>query len=674
MADVLPYSIPSLKIEKVFDSTAELGDLAVSPTGEVWVLERAGTLKVYRLGEVDATLAFSVSTSCDSGLLDVAFDPDHRQTGLALVSYVDTGGQLKVDQVYRTLSGLSNGGTIINVGTTSGGCRTGGGLAVGPDGKLYVGVGDLEQSADAQNDASLSGKVLRANLNGTVPADNVSGTLVWAKGFRNAKDVALNPDTTRPGGTLYLSDLGTDHGSGVFDELNAPGEGDNFGWDDHDGPGGSPSYVDPLVSYDPTVQPESVEVLSTSALGAQHEGSVTYACMLEDEIRQAVLTGGEMDTLDFTQPFYDPDGDHDGTPDIGCPHDMHAMAMGNEGWLYAANHGSNPGIWRIWRDDPGPREVSAAGSPFPLTVVNTGSNLKIGWEQLGAVDVGRPGRHGGQHSQNYQVWEGPLPIPPDYGLVSLATTDGTLEPGVEGYLTTTVNPSAGNRFFLVTAQNDNMEQLGAASDGTPRPSEDYCDGLYGIMTNDCATKWINPSDGTELYLTDYNPNSPTYMQQFTMSDFRGKVVRMDISSNNCGYCKIQAGALPAVDEMFRDRDYMAVTIFTRYHHWEDGNQDVWPTYAYTNMADCATDVAAWSPSEESPIFCDTDHNGDGIGDVSWQYWHSSSLPPPEDCGGTPHNFYIDQGGTIYEFVCGAEFSSSGIALKVMNEVNAETCE
>ena len=141
---------------------------------------------------------------------------------------------------------------------------------------------------------------------------------------------------------------------------------------------------------------------------------------------------------------------------------------------------------------------------------------------------------------------------------------------------------------------------------------------------------------------------------------------MDISSDNCFWCNVQAGYLPAVDDAYRDRDLRIVTVFTQ-------------TYAgvvpFATLAECATAAAAWAGDvDEAPILCDVDRNNDGHGDVSWQYWHSSSYPLPEDCGGTPQNFYIDQGGVMYDFVCGAELSSTGIGDKVASEVNPETCE
>ena len=82
-------------------------------------------------------------------------------------------------------------------------------------------------------------------------------------------------------------------------------------------------------------------------------------------MRQAFLSGGSLDHVDT---LYDPLGDLDGVPDTGCPKQFTSVTEGMDGWLYAANMGNSPGVWRIYKDEAGPREVSAPGSPFHLTV------------------------------------------------------------------------------------------------------------------------------------------------------------------------------------------------------------------------------------------------------------------------------------------------------------------
>jgi glucose/arabinose dehydrogenase len=655
-AEVLPLG---LKIEKVLDSSVAVGDLAQAPTGELWILERGGTIRVYEDGLERASLSLAVSTLGDGGLLDVAFDPAYATNGRALVSLVDTSGRLRIDEVVLGAGGLTAGATVFDVGPVTGDVRPGGGLSAGADGKLYVATGDLGVPADAQNDAALAGKVLRLDWDGAVPADNPSGTAVWAKGFRDAVDLAIHPGTTRPEGTIYLADRG--ESNSAHDEVNAVAPGGDHGWSAHTGPGGG--FVDPLVAHSPTIAAEAVAALAGTTLGATSEGSVLYACVGADDVQQILLSGADLDQVDGTRTFYDPDGDRDGTPDTTCPDGVGALAHGRDGQVYAAAAGANPGIWRVWRDLPGAHEVSAAGSPFPLTVAKSGSDVVLGWEHLGTIDAGRPTRHGGQRVETYTVWEGALADVALMDAQRVADTDGA--PDGPARRTATVSPAVGDRYFLVSAQGDNREgPLGADR----ALGEDWCDAIgWGIGMGSCAERWLDPLDPTqELRLIDKNPNSPTFDQALTMSDFRGRVVRMDISSDNCFWCNVQAGYLPALDAELRDRDLTIVTVFT---------ESYGGVTAFATIEACATAAAAWAGEEdEAPILCDVDRDGDGHGDVSWQYWHSSGFPAPEDCGGTPQNFYIDQGSVIYDFVCGAELSTPNMRDNVIGEVNPETCE
>lgn len=648
-AEVLPYG---LKIEKVLDTSAEMGDIAQSPRGELWLLERTtGTIRVMTSGLETASLTLPVMSSCESGLLDVAFDPGYSNNGRAYVYYVDPTGKARVDQLTLNGLGLQANGLVLDLGTTSGGCRPGGGLALGGDGKLYVSVGDLEISSDGQNDASLAGKVLRAELDGTVPNDNASGTLLWAKGFRNGMDLHID-DT----GQVYLADLGT---GGVWDELNLVEEGGNYGWDLVNGNSGG-VYDDPLATELSTPTPDGLTGL-TAELGGQHAGGLAFTCAgAAQEIRKADLNVGG-DAVDAIESFYDADADVDSTPDAACPTGFDALSSGSDGWLYGANSGANPGVWRIWNDTPGPREVSGPGSPIPMRLKKVGGDIEFAFEDLGTLDAYRPVRHGGQHVRPYQVWEGTLPVAGSYDHTSLVTVSGA--PNGPRRRTALVTPSAGDRYYLITAQGDNLEGTsGKASDGSERMVDaDYCTTLgYGINVNQCIKPWTNPTNGEELRLRDYNPNSPFYLQFLNVSDFRGKVVRIDYSAINCPPCQAQADVLHLVADPYRDRDLMMISVMNLQFQ----------TLTPIPPANCASLIATWAAThgDNSPIVCDTDKDGNGLGDVIWQNWHQAG------CGGVPQNMYIDQGGSIYQFVCGGEVSAASITSKIINEINPETCE
>jgi hypothetical protein len=644
-AEVLPHD---LKIQKVLDSFVEIADLAESPNGELWVLERTtGTVRVFVDGLEAATMTLPVQSLCDEGLLDVAFSADYVRDHVAFVSYVDTAGRLRVDRAERGVSGLVPGPTILDLGTTSG-CRAGGGLVVGPDAMLYVGVGDLEVAVDAQDDASLAGKVLRVRPDGSIPADNPDpSSAVFAKGFRNPADLALNPDTARIHGTLYANDLGA--AGSAADEVNAVAPGGNHGWAVVSGDSGG-SFDDPLVSYATTVNPLATAILARGGLGPGHSDRLVFANSTSDELRDAELSGADLDMLIAERLFYDPDGDRDGTPDATCPRTVTALTEGNDGLLYLANHGSNPGICRVWEDRPGPREVSSPGSPFLLGLGRQGEDLLLTWERLDDRDVGRPARNGGQHVEAYRIWEGSLSPGGFYDHVPALATDGAASGAAA--LSATITPSGGDRYYLVSAQGDNLEgSTGVASDGTERDASpvDYC-----TRTTDLP-----------IQLVDYNPTSPTYLQALSMRDFRGKVVHFDLSSNDCFWCNAQAPTYHDVDLDYRDRDFVLVTVLSEVL--------IGPS-AFPNAAACAAGIADWASrhGEETPVLCDVDLDGNGKSDVTEQFWHGGAGTEP--CGVTPQNFFIDQGGVFFDYRCGFTPGTPDVSSIVAPEVNPETCE
>jgi hypothetical protein len=662
-ADVL---MRNLKIEKVLDSSAELGDLAESPNGHIWLLERAsgvdeGTIRVFVAGKEVDTLAIPVKDDCESGLLDVAFSPDYDETGLAFLYYVNATGQARVDQVFFKGGELSLGSNILQLGTTVGGCCPGGGIDVGPDYKLYVSVGDLEVPANAQAPASLAGKVLRTNLDGSNPGDNPSGTRVWATGFRNGKDLDIDTD-----GNVYLSDLG-DTGLAVGDELDEATAGGNFGWPLYDCDDNSDGlYDDPLRYWnDPNNHyPEGLVKLTHSGMG-EYQGSLIATDVTPDELREFRLAGTTPETVAGEDIFYDPDGDADGTPDAGCPAGFDALMEGNDGWLYGANSGANPGVWRIYHDDPGPREVSAEGSPFHLTVGKSGNDIVIGWENLGPLDAGRPLYNAGQYAEAYQIWEGSLPISGSYDHTSLVTTDGTADGPAR--LTWTGAPSGGDHYYIVSAQGDNMEgSQGTDSSGNERVTPiDYCDTIgWGYSSGDCIDEFRHPTTGEPMTLTDYNLFSPTFGQALNLSDFRGKVMKIDISALNCYWCGVMAEDHGYWDEQFRGRDLQLVTVMmSTYNYWDA-----------IAPADCNRLIRGWAISygETGPILCDTDLDSNGYADVADQL----------DMGGcgTPQNIFVDQGHVIYDQVCGAIFEEhtgyppDPLINYIDQEINPETCE
>jgi glucose/arabinose dehydrogenase len=103
--------------------------------------------------------------------------------------------------------------------------HNGGRLRFGPDGKLYATTGDAQNGAYAQDIQHLSGKVLRLNPNGTVPADNPFGNYVWSYGHRNPQGLSFDSR-----GRLWEQEFGD-----TQDETNLVVKGGNYGWPNCEG-------------------------------------------------------------------------------------------------------------------------------------------------------------------------------------------------------------------------------------------------------------------------------------------------------------------------------------------------------------------------------------------------------------------------------------------------------
>jgi glucose/arabinose dehydrogenase len=118
----------------------------------------------------------------------------------------------------------------------------GGRIKFGPDGNLYATVGDARQSGDAQDPASLNGKILRMTPEGNVPYDNpFPNSLVYSMGHRNPQGITWD-DT----GQLWAAEFGQN----TWDELNRIEAGGNYGWPVVEGIGGNPAYIDPVQQWD----------------------------------------------------------------------------------------------------------------------------------------------------------------------------------------------------------------------------------------------------------------------------------------------------------------------------------------------------------------------------------------------------------------------------------------
>jgi glucose/arabinose dehydrogenase len=243
-----PGTAPAANAAPLFSSEVFLSGLnfPVSPTfapdGRMFFNERCGDVRIVDVnGQLLATPFADVGTvdcSDDHGLIGLAFDPDY-----ATNKYVYVGYMLKVGTNPNTFQGFVERFTDVNnVGTqrtmiiddlpTKTTPQHGlNNIHFGPDGKLYVSVGDaaLHAQGVSQDLSTAFGKILRVNKeDGSAPADNPfvstpgADPRIYAYGFRNSYDFAFHPAN----GGLYV----TENGPASCDELNLVVAGDNYEW------------------------------------------------------------------------------------------------------------------------------------------------------------------------------------------------------------------------------------------------------------------------------------------------------------------------------------------------------------------------------------------------------------------------------------------------------------
>jgi Glucose / Sorbosone dehydrogenase len=244
---------PSLQPLGTFDSpvyvTAAPGD-----THRLFVVERAGRVRIVKDGVVLSTpfldISSRIDTSRSGGLLSIAFPPNYSSTGRFYGYYTDSTG-IRVAEFRRSKPDRAQSGSprILLTQPRPTGDHFGGQLQFGPDGLLYISIGDGQDAAsdaqgaavDAQNLGSWWGKILRINpLNSKsspyrVPADNpFVGTPgarpeIWAYGLRNPWRFSFDRQT----GDLAIGDVGqskVDEVDFAPNGASGPGRGANYGW------------------------------------------------------------------------------------------------------------------------------------------------------------------------------------------------------------------------------------------------------------------------------------------------------------------------------------------------------------------------------------------------------------------------------------------------------------
>ncbi|MBL7788117.1 MAG: PQQ-dependent sugar dehydrogenase [Chitinophagales bacterium] len=230
------------------------------PDNWLWMTERGGTISRMNPDTGEKIPLFTIPDCYEqqeSGLLGMVLHPDFvNQPYVYLVYNYLQGFQIKERLVRYTYNGTTFTDPFIMLNSISGNStHIGSRLLILPDSTLLMTTGDAQDQPASQDLNELTGKVLRFNLDGTIPADNPFGVdnPVYSYGHRNAQGLVLAPN-----GLLYSSE----HGPTNDDELNVIVKGANYGWPTVQGFCDTPleaafcsanTVTEPLLSWTPTL-------------------------------------------------------------------------------------------------------------------------------------------------------------------------------------------------------------------------------------------------------------------------------------------------------------------------------------------------------------------------------------------------------------------------------------
>jgi glucose/arabinose dehydrogenase len=256
-ASILPAGFVETKI---VSGLTQPTSLTIAPDGRLFVNEKAGKVRVIKNNALFAQsfLSLPTDTTGERGLLGLTFDPNFTTNKYLYVYYTATSPALH-NRVSRFTVRADNPELVdpasefivIDLPTLGSAIHNGGALHFGPDGKLYIAVGDNAVPANAQSKNTLFGKILRVNADGSIPQDNpfvgqadAKGE-IWAYGLRNPYTFAFQEST----GALYVNDVGGD----LYEEVNKVVRGGNYGWPTCEGMCTVQNMINPIYAYDHSV-------------------------------------------------------------------------------------------------------------------------------------------------------------------------------------------------------------------------------------------------------------------------------------------------------------------------------------------------------------------------------------------------------------------------------------
>jgi glucose/arabinose dehydrogenase len=228
---------------------------AQAPDGRIFVAQQGGAIRVIKNGALLATpfASVTVDSTGERGVIGIALHPGFATNGFVYVYSTRIAGGASHNRISRFVAAgdvaAGADSALVDLPDLSSATNhNGGGMHFGGDGKLYVGVGENANPAQAQDLTKPFGKLLRFNEDGTIPTDNPFyatqtgvARAIWAYGLRNPFTFAVQAGT----GRIHVNDVGQD----TWEEINVGAAGANYGWPMTEGQTSTAGITSPLFTY-----------------------------------------------------------------------------------------------------------------------------------------------------------------------------------------------------------------------------------------------------------------------------------------------------------------------------------------------------------------------------------------------------------------------------------------
>lgn len=275
------------------------------PDNFIWMTERGGRISRVNPANGQVSLVFTVpdvQSNGEGGLLGMVLHPSFSANSFLYIIYNYNNNGYKEKLVRYTYNGttLTNPTTLLdNIAASS--IHNGSRLLI-TDNKLFITTGDASNQSLPQNSSSPNGKVLRLNLDGSIPADNpLPNNAAWSLGHRNAQGLVL------VGSKLFSSEHGPDND----DEINIIEKGRNYGWPTVHGLCNTTAeqnfctannVKEPIMVWTPTLAVSGMDYYNSDAI-SQWKNSLLVATLKNSRLYQLKLNDAQTSIVETNEFF-----------------------------------------------------------------------------------------------------------------------------------------------------------------------------------------------------------------------------------------------------------------------------------------------------------------------------------------------------------------------------------